>query len=297
MEETTLKEEIKLQRLLLSCQTLVDKDRVSSVQDVARYRVYVRMLKNLYAELEQKQAKRYLPLSTLYTFEAQYYRKIQHFSDLIDKVKLQSPIDRGLSSLRSAQTNYTSFADKNKERIAEKSAEQRALKDIKEELFQGASEVTDGTKRRNTTETSSPQSENQVLGQLEKDHEELTGGMLRMVQHLKDNAGAIGDIARQDADAIHNTVLNMQGHSSRFKKLNDQLAELSRRYGSMCLLQICLTLVVVMVFVTMYLFMKIFPKRKRLINIVTETITATPTLSTVFSVPSITASLLEHDEF
>lgn len=227
----------------------------------------------------------------------EYYRKIQHFSDLIDKDKLQSPIDRGLSSLRSAQTNYTSFADKNKERIAEKSAEQRALKDIKEELFQGASEVTDGTKRRNTTEGSSPQSENQVLSQLEKDHEELTGGMLRMVQHLKDNAGAIGDIARQDADTIHNTVLNMQGHSSRFKKLNDQLAELSRRYGSMCLLQICLTLVVVMVFVTMYLFMKIFPKRKRLINIVTETITATPTLSTVFSVPSITASLLEHDEF
>jgi hypothetical protein len=109
--------------------------------------------------------------------------------------------------------------------------------------------------------------------------------MVRMAQLLKSNTLAFGDILKKDDKVLNETHHIMATNQSRLKKELERLRIVTSRYGTTCWMQILLTLVVVIVFVWMYLFMKLFPKKTRLAEV------ADMSMATPSSVMPLTSSL------
>ena len=94
----------------------------------------------------------------------------------------------------------------------------------------------------------------------ERIQNEFTANMLDMIGVMKTNAEHIGQIARDDVESIRETVGHMATYRALFKRLNGSLTKLSKQYGSLCLWQVGIMAAVLLMFMSMVVVIKIFPK-------------------------------------
>ncbi len=164
-------------------------------------------------------------------------------SVLVNKQKLASPIERlSVSTTQAGPFEEVKMKKGNK-----------VKEEIKHELFK--LKQTDSGKGSNEVEKSHEDLFDRI-------QQETTTEMLSLVKHLKQNAETLGQIAREDQTLIGTIMNQMEVQLGRFEKVNATLKDLTKRYGSMCLLQLCAILTVLIVFIMMFMFIRIFPKRR-----------------------------------
>lgn len=193
----------------------------------------------------------------------EYRRKLLRLTDLVDDVKLLSPVDRTLSSANMFYTStphaaadpHTSNAEsmsmnRTDERVREIRMRSRAKNNLKRQLlgqqgFEHALEVDDSKQVQ------------------DGDQQHMTDALVHMTLQMKRDALLMADLIQADTNLIQHTALPvMDRQNTRIGKLRQRTQELTRRLSQGCWMQLCLMLLVVWVFIFVYLVIRFVPKKQ-----------------------------------
>ncbi|KAI8052401.1 vesicle transport protein [Syncephalis plumigaleata] len=189
-----------------------------------------------------------------------------------------SPIDLSLSHNRSASFVQAQGKERLQESIQELRLRRQAEKVMKEALLQErqqrSNNAVDGHQLRNNDDlrkellsgqsTSMSGSNEDLESILRRDraiHNELTDDMARLASVLKNNVTAFGDILRKDQQVVSDMQSTMTTSVDRLSREGNRLGVFRKQAGKTTVFTWTVLLIVCLVFVFTFMFIRLFPKQ------------------------------------
>ncbi|ORY05774.1 hypothetical protein K493DRAFT_333417 [Basidiobolus meristosporus CBS 931.73] len=272
--------EVNLRRLLNKCEAQLELTNMKELSDVRNKSKLAANIAYLNRLLEEVRKDNKTTVATI----NEYSRKITILSNIVDENKLISPVEKGLSQIRLSKQPHESQHARNLEngverkivRMAEREMkndllelpdrheaheeESRTLGDRRSDLF----DLNSGMRQRRspTHEEDPTESAETLLEHHRATQEELTNDLVRMAEILKNNSMSFGDILKRDEKVLDEAHNALTGNLDRLKKESGRLTQFTKRSSKTTWITWGVVALVCLTFIFMFLFIRIFPKRR-----------------------------------
>ncbi|KAI9591685.1 vesicle transport protein [Syncephalis fuscata] len=271
------REEVDFRRLLARTEDLLSRNDTNALcitPETAKLATNLRSLKTTLDEWKENRDSCQYDKAVL----SDYTQSIQRLSRVIDDAKLASPIDHSLSQNRS----LTFVQQQDKERLQESMQElrlrRRAEMVMKEALLQQRNDNKTSTDEidtrksnsdlrkelfssRSSTMNTSNEDFESVLRRDRAIHSELTDDMVRLAKVLKSNVSSFGDILRKDQQVVSDMQSTMTTSIDRLGREGHRLGSFRKQASKTTVFTWTVLLVVCLVFVFTFMFIRLFPKQ------------------------------------
>lgn len=251
--------ELNFLRLLSRCETMASESRERVDWRLDKY---VGALEHMLTTLKKH------PSSPTLEVLSEYSRKVNFLKGLLENEKLATPTEKALANqfLAPGRIPTTSKERTTATKTVHLQAKARYTGEMRNELLDtGSRSANDGEGLRNRKglEAEEKQSASDIDAVLQHHHnlqEKLAEEMLSLARNLKNNSLAAQNVIKQDNQTLSQSLRMADQNFEKLKTESDRLEQNAKK--SVNWLLWLMLIVVCFIFISMILFIRIFPKFK-----------------------------------
>lgn len=261
--------EVNLKRLVKSCEKLVDSssgsDEFLSEDSRKSFTNYLSTIKKLYADLKAKSDVKD-PKAPSKESLSEYSRKIDFLTDIESKDKMALPINTGPTYNRLVTSTAMTHDQKNSEMQMRLKAKKLMENSMRGQLLETGSADSKGSQIRQRAAFDISSDEDLLLDKVIMDqrkiHESITDELVKLSQNLKENSRNIEKLITDSSVALDELDGHTSNNLSKIEEENKKLKDYTDTISKSTLTLWVVLVLVTLVFMGTYIFMKLFPKVK-----------------------------------